>query len=277
MMRINNFASNLTLWKPISYYSRNLCSNNKKILYEPQEFNEWVMSRASKDVFSIAAQKNKTTLLNHFLKIGIDSNINNGHENLLVAASKNGCANNVSTLLSHGAIMNNDNDMGYSPLFYAAASGCLNTVKVLLENGADPNQLNKRLDLTPLENTVRYMQHDFENNRLREDLKAIRTLLLEKTNYRPELLKQSVEIHDWDWVMEIVKKKSISITDADLLKFASLSLDMTRKLLDCGLNPNHEGLLLLHDNIETNYIEANDILRLRAGKASDFSPRMRSS
>src|SRR5579863_5791663 len=138
--------------------------NTNKIIYAPPEFNEWVKSKSVIDIFNIVEQKNQTQLLKCFLDMGLDANMKNYQGTLLSRASKKGCADNVSTLLSSGANVNEDayENTGYTALFCATESGCVNTVRILLEAKADPNKICMPLNETPLEHAVRCSHFNFD-------------------------------------------------------------------------------------------------------------------
>lgn len=206
------------------------------ILLTSSHFREWAISRASYDVHYVAAHKGwGTQLLRDFLDLGLNPNELHHHIHPpLISAAQYGCASSVSLLLSHGANVGD-------ALWYAASSGCSKTVSVLLDAGADPDKTY--INLTPLEHTVRTMYGD--NNTNVGELKMIRSILLEKTTYSPQLLERAVRIGDWDWVSEIIRVKKVTLF-FELLGEAKYRPSMTQNLLEAGLCPNQAKFLPLH-------------------------------
>jgi ankyrin repeat protein len=81
-------------------------------------------------------------------QIDLEANVNWANSNFfgntpLIAASRDGRANVVETLIAHKADVNKANYNGYTPLHLSAENGNEDIVLLLLKNGADINIKNE--------------------------------------------------------------------------------------------------------------------------------------
>lgn len=220
---------------------------HRKISCVSQHLNDWIISRATDDIKLIVGQKDKTPLLKDFLNLGIKiSDDSYATQSLIVAAASNGCAENVSMLLSYGANIRGTKEKAghHTALYNAAASGSLDTVKVLIDAGADPNE---DPEATPLHHCIWAIWRATDPAIIQE-LKLIRTYLLEKTNYIPIILNDVIRYGDSEFAFEFIKAKKVFL-EPELLESACYRLDMTKWLLEVGLNPNYGNFLPLHKHV----------------------------
>ena len=133
-------------------------------------------------------------------------------ETLLTAAALEGLADTVELLLTHGAAPNIPSVCGEAPLAVAVRSHSSRAVQLLLEAGANPDVIDKRYNMSPLQTACYYQQ--------------LGTVKL--------LLDHGVRIQPPDGMTPHPLRLTIGLDDS----CTERQLDMTRLLLDHGAGVN---------------------------------------
>ena len=100
----------------------------------------------------IAALLGHTTIVEYFVSIGVDVNLNNNKKDTPVLwAARGNHIETVRTLIRLGAILNHQNDKGSTPFYWAVRYGFSEMAKVLITEGkADIHQSRKLGLVSPI-------------------------------------------------------------------------------------------------------------------------------